>query len=68
MVIWGREDGLAPIRHAHLLTEIIPNSRLAVIEGAGHSPMKDKRETFQKIAHLFLTESPELGTEKVTEY
>jgi len=68
MVIWGREDGLASVQHGHRITDLIANSRLAVIEGAGHSPMKDKRETFQKIAHLFLTESAELGVEKVTEY
>jgi pimeloyl-ACP methyl ester carboxylesterase len=68
LIIWGREDGLAPAQHGYRLAELIPDSRLALIEGAGHSPMKDTRETFQRIVHLFLTEAPELGDDKVLQY
>ncbi len=37
VVLWnGDEDSLVPLRHAELLHERIPGSRLEVVEGAGH--------------------------------
>ncbi len=54
LVVWGREDRLVPLRHAEILNTSIPRSKLAVIEGAGHTPMGEKRESFQRLAHDFL--------------
>jgi len=53
-IVWGDSDGLAPLAHAKALQAAIPNSRLAVVEGAGHLPMVEKRETFHRICHDFL--------------
>jgi pimeloyl-ACP methyl ester carboxylesterase len=55
LVVWGREDRLVPLRHAEILNASIPRSKLAVIDGAGHTPMGEKRESFQRLAHDFLT-------------
>jgi 4,5:9,10-diseco-3-hydroxy-5,9,17-trioxoandrosta-1(10),2-diene-4-oate hydrolase len=55
LIVWGREDGLVPCEDGRLLAEAIANSRLAVIKDAAHSPMKDKRETFQRVVYEFLS-------------
>lgn len=38
MIVWGRRDGIIPVSHAHAAHEAIPQSRLEIIEGAGHFP------------------------------
>ena len=38
LLIWGAKDATTPIAMAQELLRYIPNSRLAVIEGARHSP------------------------------
>jgi pimeloyl-ACP methyl ester carboxylesterase len=54
LIIWGREDGLVPRQHGDVLAAAIPHARLAVITDAGHAPMREKRETFQRLLHNFL--------------
>lgn len=54
LIVWGREDGIVPWRHGEVLAAAIPRSRFAVIGEAGHTPMREKRETFQRIVHDFL--------------
>jgi pimeloyl-ACP methyl ester carboxylesterase len=36
LIVWGEEDRVIPVAHAHLTHEAIPGSRLAVLPGAGH--------------------------------
>jgi pimeloyl-ACP methyl ester carboxylesterase len=38
MLVWGDHDGIIPVAHAHLAHQAMPNSRLEIIEGAGHFP------------------------------
>ncbi len=54
LLIWGREDGIVPWQHGEVLAAAIPRARLAVIAEAGHTPMREKRETFQRLVHNFL--------------
>ena len=54
LIVWGREDRIVPWRHGQLLAQMIPRSRFALIDHAGHTPMRDKRETFQRIVRDFL--------------
>ncbi len=54
LLIWGRLDGIIPPAHGELLRRVIPNSRLHVINGAGHLPMSEKPETFNRIVRDFL--------------
>ena len=54
LIVWGREDGLVPRRHGEMLAAAMPRARLAVIADAGHTPMREKRETFQRLVHNFL--------------
>ena len=54
LLVWGREDGLVPWQHGEFLAAAISRSKFAVIDEAAHTPMREKRETFQRIVHDFL--------------
>jgi pimeloyl-ACP methyl ester carboxylesterase len=36
LIIWGDRDGVIPVSHAYAAHELMPGSRLEIIEGAGH--------------------------------
>lgn len=55
LIVWGRQDGLVSCEDGRLLAGAIPHSTLVTIDGAGHTPMKDRRETFQRIVYEFLS-------------
>lgn len=42
LVLCGRDDFLCPVERHQLMHELIPNSSLAVVEGAGHLPTIEK--------------------------
>jgi len=41
LVIWGRKDGIVPLRVGKRLARDLPNSRLVVIDHCGHSPQTE---------------------------
>ena len=53
-LIWGADDPLFPIAHATRAHAAIAHSRLAVIEGAGHSPQSERPEEFNRVLDRFL--------------
>jgi len=53
-LIWGADDPLFPLAHAERAESLIEGARLAVIEGAGHSPQAEKPEEFNRVLHRFL--------------
>ena len=53
-LIWGADDPLFPIAHAELAHALIPHSKLAVIEGAGHTPQAERPEEFNRVLRKFL--------------
>ena len=53
-IVWGREDHIVPWRHGEVLAQSIPHAKFALIADAGHTPMREKRETFQRIVRDFL--------------
>jgi pimeloyl-ACP methyl ester carboxylesterase len=59
LIVWGRKDGVVSCEDGRLLAEAIPGSSLVIIDDAGHAPMKDRRETFQRAVHEFLSGAPE---------
>lgn len=54
LVVWGREDKVVPWQQGEVLARSIPRAKFAVIADAGHTPMREKRETFQRIVRDFL--------------
>lgn len=53
-LIWGADDPLFPIAHATRAHALVEHSRLAVIEGAGHTPQAERPEEFNRVLHHFL--------------
>ncbi|HEY3588399.1 MAG TPA: alpha/beta fold hydrolase [Myxococcaceae bacterium] len=53
-MIWGAEDPLFPVAQATRAHAMIGRSRLAVIEGAGHSPQAERPEEFNRVLATFL--------------
>jgi pimeloyl-ACP methyl ester carboxylesterase len=54
LLIWGEADRIAPLAHAQRLRVLLPHAHLVMIEGAGHLPMLEKRETFHRLCRDFL--------------
>lgn len=53
-LIWGADDPLFPLAHAERAESLIDGARLAVIEGAGHSPQAERPDEFNRVLHRFL--------------
>lgn len=53
-LIWGADDPLFPLEHAARAHSMIQRSRLAVIEGAGHTPQAERPEEFNRVLQRFL--------------
>ncbi len=54
-LIWGDNDPLFPLAHAVNAHGLIRRSRLAVLEGAGHTPQAERPEEFNRVLENFLT-------------
>ena len=54
-LIWGADDPLFPVAHATRAQGLIRDCRLAVIEGAGHTPQAERPEEFNRVLHAFLS-------------
>ncbi len=53
-LIWGADDPLFPLSHADRAHALIPGSKLAVIQGAGHTPQAERPEEFNRVLRRFL--------------
>jgi len=53
-LIWGADDPLLPLAHAERASSLIARCRLAVIDGAGHTPQAERPEEFNRVLHAFL--------------
>jgi pimeloyl-ACP methyl ester carboxylesterase len=53
-LIWGADDPLFPVAHAARAHALVARSRLAVIEGAGHSPQAERPEEFNRVLLNFI--------------
>ncbi len=54
LLIWGREDSIAPLRTGEVLEQRMQNARLEVLDGIGHVPMKELPVRFEKLVTDFL--------------
>jgi len=57
LVVHGREDRRSPLSVSEALHAGIPNSRLAVVEGAGHIVNMEAPQEFDRILREFLREA-----------
>jgi pimeloyl-ACP methyl ester carboxylesterase len=56
LIVWGDSDSLLPLRHAREYARRIVGSRLEVIAEAGHLPMLERPERFNRVVLEFLEE------------
>lgn len=54
-IIWGSEDRRIPLEYGRLFSERIPESRLYVINGAGHSPHYTNHKEVAEVLAEFLS-------------
>jgi len=54
LVMVGAEDVITPVEESRALVAGIPNSRLEIIAGAGHFPMLEQPESFNRALARFL--------------
>ena len=54
LIVHGASDGLLPLRYASELSELIPGSKLHVIDHAGHYPMIERESDFIAAVEEFL--------------
>jgi pimeloyl-ACP methyl ester carboxylesterase len=54
MIVWGDRDQVIPVEHAHAAHELIPGSRLEVVEGAGHFLPIERPELLDRLLRDFI--------------
>lgn len=54
LIVWGKEERLHPIDHAHRLAAEIPGAKLALLEACGHHPVEEQPEAFLEALLPFL--------------
>lgn len=56
LLIWGKQDAVTPPFVAEKFNELIPDSRLHLLDKCGHAPMMENPEAFNEILEAFLKE------------
>ncbi|MGH3763875.1 MAG: alpha/beta fold hydrolase [Pseudonocardiaceae bacterium] len=59
LVVVGRDDEFTPVAVAEFMATLIPQARLAVIDGAAHLPNLEQKAEFNHVLRHFLTDSAE---------
>ena len=54
MIIWGDRDAVIPVSHGHIAHELIPGSRLEIVEGAGHFLPIERPELLDRLLRDFM--------------
>ena len=54
MIVWGDRDTVIPVHHAYAAHEAVPQSRLEIIEGAGHFPHVEEPLRFVELISDFM--------------
>lgn len=57
-LIWGEQDAVIPVSHAHMAHAAMPGSRLEVFAGSGHFPFHDDPERFVDLVEEFIDATP----------
>lgn len=55
LIVWGRQDEIFPLEHAHSAHRSLPDSRLKILDECGHLPPMEKPEQFNQIVLDFLS-------------
>jgi pimeloyl-ACP methyl ester carboxylesterase len=58
MIVWGEDDTIIPVSHAHAAHEAIPGSRLELFPGVGHFPHVEDPHRFVEVLTDFIATTP----------
>lgn len=53
-VVWGAEDRVLPVAHAHAVRELAPFAQVEIVDHAGHFPHKDHPAEFAELVDRFV--------------
>jgi pimeloyl-ACP methyl ester carboxylesterase len=69
LLIWGTDDPIIPVEHGRAAHELMPGSRLELLDGVGHFPQLEDPYRFAKLLAEFIaeTEPAELDTATIRE-
>ncbi|HEX4559911.1 MAG TPA: alpha/beta fold hydrolase [Mycobacterium sp.] len=65
MAIWGDQDQIIPVAHAHAAQAARPASRLEVLAGVGHFPQVERPSEVVDLIDDFITSTSEIANESV---
>jgi len=54
LIVWGDKDEMTPVQDAYLMDELIPNSKLEIVEGGKHALNLQQPEKLSEIMFRFL--------------
>ncbi len=54
LLVWGNQDIITPPFVGEKFNELIPNSRLVMLDKCGHAPMMEKPQEFNMVLEAFL--------------
>ena len=54
LIVWGDRDQVIPVSHAHVAHELMPGSRLEIVENAGHFLPFERPELLDRLLRDFL--------------
>lgn len=60
LLVWGKEDAITPAFVGEKFHELLPNSRLYLLDKCGHAPMMEHPEQFNRLLNEFLADLGEL--------
>ena len=69
LILWGENDRIIPSHHAEIAHDAMPNSRIELIEGAGHFPQMTHPIRVARVLAAFIeeTEAAEIVAEDMRE-
>jgi pimeloyl-ACP methyl ester carboxylesterase len=56
LILWGHNDPVIPLEHAHRFNKEILNSKLEVIQKCGHVPHEEKPEQTAEFINKFFND------------
>ncbi len=53
-IVWGEDDLIIPVEHAHTAHAAMPGSRMEIFENSGHMPFHDHPDRFVEVVERFV--------------
>ena len=57
LIIWGREDRIIPVSHAHHAPKVLPHCKVHIIPHCGHWPQMERPKEFNLVVLRFMKEA-----------